>query len=70
MKVLHGEHVIELTERNLRALLAKLAGHPPNSACTIYKDGWCVRAVSDAAHYVDRRPGEVDADTENHLGDA
>ena len=70
MKVLHAEHVFELTERNLRTLLAKLGGHPPNSACTIFKDGWSVRAVPDTEHYVGRTAGRVDVDTEQHLGDA
>lgn len=30
-----GIPTIELTERNLRSLLAKLDGHPPGSGCTI-----------------------------------
>ena len=30
----HAVH-ITLSERNLRALLAKLDGHPPDSVCTI-----------------------------------
>ncbi len=50
---------ITLSRSNLRALLAKLDGHPPNSACTIVKDtdiGFLtVRAEEDAAHYDEPR---------------
>ena len=36
---------VTLSERNLRALLAKLGGSPPNSACTIIYDTREPRAV-------------------------
>lgn len=47
---------VTLSERNLRALLAKLDGSPPDSACTITyptRDGptLVVSAESDAVHY-------------------
>ena len=48
---------VTLSERNLRALLAKLHGSPPESACTIAyptRDGptlW-VSAEPDAVHYL------------------
>lgn len=47
---------VALSRRNLKTLLAKLDGNPPESACTIYystKDGkvlW-VTAEEDAEHY-------------------
>jgi hypothetical protein len=56
------------------SLLAKLDGHPPGSACTIGmpnhdKDGfhWFIKAVEDAEHYADRRPGPMHAETETAL---
>jgi hypothetical protein len=54
---LHGSVVrVTLSERNLRALLAKLKGHPPGSACTITYDTGegptlVVSAEPDAIHY-------------------
>lgn len=50
-------HILELSERNLRALLEKLAD--PNSARTLM-DPDCkifVRAVSDEEHYASRPAG-------------
>lgn len=51
--------VLELTRRNLTALLEKL--DDPNSHCTLIDpDGQiAVRAVEDAVHYQDRNPGPV-----------
>lgn len=59
---------VELTRRNLNALLAKLDGHPPDSACTIEKDGVFVKAVHDFAHYGGGvAPGAMHPDTERAL---
>ncbi len=55
---------IELSRRNLLTLLAKLGGYPPDSDCTIVRDGWAVVGVPDAAHYADRPPGAIHPDTE------
>lgn len=63
-----GTIELELTRRNLRSLLAKLDGFPPDSACTItkYDEGHLVivRAVEDWDHYAARPAGGVHADTE------
>lgn len=67
MKVDVENKTIELTRTNLRALLAKLDGHPVNSLCTLHKTGWYVRAVEDAAHYTDRPRGEMHPGTETVL---
>ena len=53
----HGSIVrVALSERNLKTLLAKLGGSPPNSACTLTydtRDGLVliVKAEPDAIHY-------------------
>ena len=73
MKVFPERQMIELSRRNLLSLLAKLDGHPPNSACTIttpISDGvplWSVHAVEDAEHYSDRPAGPMIAETERML---
>lgn len=63
--------VMELTRTNLRVLLSKLDGNPPNSACTIGghpdADGWYVRAVEDEVHYADRPRGLMHDATEQAL---
>lgn len=69
MKVDHERHVIELSRRNLRALITKLDGHPENSACTIFYDGWSVKAVEDDKHYGNRAPGPMVPATEKKLRD-
>lgn len=60
---------VELTRRNLLALLCKLDGHPPDSMCTIADpDGKiAVKAVEDSAHYSDREPGPMIQETEEAL---
>lgn len=55
---------VELTRRNLLALLAKLDGNPPNSACTLERQGFFVKAVENEAHYSDRLAGGLHVDTE------
>jgi hypothetical protein len=69
MKV-NGKEMV-LSRRNLEALLAKLDGHPPGSACTIVggsdAEGWTVRAEENGAHYADRPAGMMVADTEIHI---
>jgi homoserine kinase len=49
---------VKLSRRNLLTLLAKLDGHPPNSACTIQggSDAWgyFVVAEEDEEHYAHR----------------
>ena len=71
MKVLPERQMIELSRRNLLSLLAKLDGHPPNSACSIMAPndmpGWTVHAVEDAEHYADRPAGQMIAETERML---
>lgn len=61
---------VELTRRNLMVLLAKLDGHPLDSACTIVDSERriAVQAVEDAEHYADREPGRMHDDTETALG--
>jgi hypothetical protein len=68
---------VALSERNLKALLAKLQGHPPDSSCTISYAvpdlGWLyVTAEPDAVHYANPErdtpePGEMHPDTEERL---
>lgn len=68
MKVDSQRKVMELTRTNLMVLLAKLDGHPKNSACTIGghpdADCWFVKAVEDEEHYIDRPRGEMHPATE------
>ena len=61
-----GLPVVELTRRNLLALLAKLDGNPPGSACTLIDpdDRIAVKAVEDSRHYEDRRAGPMHDATE------
>ena len=60
---------IELTRRNLNALLAKLDGNPPNSACTLLAPGstFYVKAVEDSEHYTERQAGRMHRETEAAL---
>jgi hypothetical protein len=55
---IHGKHWLVLSRRNLLTLLAKLDGHPVNSACTIGGGddalGYFVRAEEDEVHYAER----------------
>lgn len=72
MKVDVSSRTVELTRTNLLSLLAKLDGHPPNSACTITKAiagscVWAVKAVEDDEHYGDRPRGLMVAETEAAL---
>lgn len=63
-----GLPTVELTRRNLRALLAKLDGHPPDSTCTLVFSGMiAVTSVEDSAHYSTRPPGALDDETEAAL---
>jgi hypothetical protein len=78
---MHGPVVrVVLSRRNLRALLAKLEGHPPGSACTLtYRsaDGptLIVSAEPDAVHYVHPERdhpgvrGAMHPDTEKRIRD-
>ncbi len=54
-----GHPTVELTERNLNALLAKLSD--PLSVRTLVdgENRVAVRAVPDEAHYADRDPGQM-----------
>ena len=60
-KLDNGTIVVELSERNLLTLLAKL--NQPDSFCTLYKDcadgRLVVQSVPDKQHYGDRKPGPV-----------
>jgi hypothetical protein len=70
-----GTVKVTLSERNLKALLAKLAGSPPSSACTLTydtRDGvvLIVMAEPDALHYANPErdspvPGTMHPDTED-----
>lgn len=74
-----GDIRVFLSERNLRTLLTKLVGSPPNSACLMTydtRDGlrlW-ITAESDLAHYANPErdtpfPGPTHPDTEIALSD-
>lgn len=54
-----GQHMLELSRRNLETLLEKL--DDPNSARTLISPGGeiAVRAVEDSEHYKTRPPGPV-----------
>ena len=65
-----GQICVVLSRRNLLTLLAKLAGHPSDSACSVM---WrepgatlLVHAEADALHYGQRvePPGPMHPDTE------
>lgn len=65
-----GYTTVTLSRRNLNALLAKLDGHPPASACRIERecdDGLYLSVVAqeDADHYCDRHPGRMHQATED-----
>lgn len=62
MKYIDGSMpTVELTRRNLTALLSKLDGNPPGSFCTIIDPDYrvAVKAVEDAEHYSERAPGDM-----------
>jgi hypothetical protein len=67
VRVFPEKKTIELSRYNIEVLLAKLDGNPPNSACTIGKDDWWVKAVEDHEHYTENPPGEMHPDTVNAL---
>jgi hypothetical protein len=68
---------VTLSERNLRALLAKLGGSPPTSACTLSydtRDGLVlyVTAEPNDIHYANPErdspvPGPLHPDTEERI---
>lgn len=57
-QIVNNQEFVILSRRNLRTLLAKLDGNPPNSACTIIggtdAPGLFVVAEEDEVHYADR----------------
>ena len=63
---------VELTRRNLTALLAKLDGQPSDSMCTIVDPDRriAVKAVEDSEHYADRAPGRMIDETEDALSES
>lgn len=67
MKHIPSEKRIELTRRNLEALLAKL--DDPASARTLLdgETGFAVTAVENEEHYSDRPPGAVYMPTSGRL---
>lgn len=78
VNVVQGEHAPELVQvilsrRNLQSLLAKLDGHPPDSACTIDRNIGetllTVVAEEDDDHYSDRAimRGAMHPDTEEAI---
>jgi hypothetical protein len=78
LEVRRGVVHVTLSERNLKALLAKLGGSPAGSACTISyptNDGLMlyVSAEPDAVHYANPEresptPGEMHPATEERIG--
>lgn len=58
---------LTLSRRNLLTLLAKLDGHPRDSECALYREGWIVKAEDDAVHYLGRKPGPMHPDTEKEI---
>lgn len=73
-RVTRTEIVVALSRRNLLTLLAKLDGHPANSACAIAHAGiegpaLLVTAEDDETHYGSRAvpPGPMHAETEEWL---
>lgn len=58
MEEINGTTWVTLSRRNLQTLLAKLDGHPTDSACTIQggTDAWglFVKAEEDEVHYKHR----------------
>jgi len=71
---INGKHFLILSRRNLLSLLAKLDGHPPDSACIIGGGtdalGFFVKAEEDDVHYADRgypKWGEMHPDTEEAM---
>jgi hypothetical protein len=77
LQLQHGLVRVTLSRRNLRALLAKLDAHPPNSACTLTydtRDGvvLIVTAEPDVLHYANPErdtpnPGPMHPDTEERI---
>ena len=70
----HTTTVVILSRRNLKALLAKLDGHPTDSHCEIYKDfasgRLYVRADEDGPHYShteSHTPGLMHPETEEAI---
>jgi hypothetical protein len=68
------EVVVTLSRRNLLTLLAKLDGHPSNSACSIFLagdegPGLLVRGEENDAHYGNRPapPGAMHPETEAQM---
>ena len=57
-EMINGTEWVILSRRNLTSLLAKLDGHPPDSACTIGggddAPGLFVKAEEDDVHYASR----------------
>lgn len=63
-----GIDIFCLSERNLKALLAKVQGHPPNSRCLLMGDGFMVIAQKDEEHYDNRpAPGPMHPETEAEI---
>lgn len=65
------ENKLVISERNARALLAKLEGYPEESACTIGTpegDFW-LQIEPDEVHYKDRPAGIMHFATEVRLVD-
>jgi hypothetical protein len=60
-----GLVIVTLSERNLRALLAKVQGQPAESVCAIRLGRLLVHAEPDAVHYANRlAPGAMSPATE------
>lgn len=63
---------LTISERNARALIAKLEGYPEQSACTIATPdyGFFLAIEPDDVHYAERPPGRMVDATERRLSQA
>lgn len=64
-----GLPTVELTRRNLRALLAKLDESDSTHTLIDPKQQVAVTAVEDDEHYADRPPGKLHPETEAALAE-
>lgn len=62
-----GVPTITLSRRNLLTLLAKLDGYPPESKCSIAREGIVVKAEEDHIHYAKRPAGQMHPLTEDQI---
>lgn len=60
-----------ISERNAKALLAKLEGYPKYSFCTIATHDleFFLTIEPDEIHYADRDPGKMNSETESKMSE-